>query len=333
MRFTAARPVETSPAGSAPVSGYLFGRKLRRLRYRKRYNVFQVFGLILTIMKIAAGNFPVRFLSRPVIALASLIFFSMYVAAFAQELSISALETLINGGVAQRRITEMIKERGINFDLTDESREKLKKAGAGPSLMQSLELAGIRFRLRAGAKTKPEVSTKADGAGRHTKADSPTETESSRITEPGKRVENKASSSAPSVQKPNVPEDAAQPDISPRKLEELPPQIRDKDKGDQVISLRNLTIKDDEVSGELVNNSRQTVFGVQLQVLYSWRWNNDFHPGANDPGRADNFSINREIPPRQSVPFSYKPSPPLPQRKDGSFDVSVKVIGFSKLFQ
>jgi hypothetical protein len=256
-------------------------------------------------------------------------------AALAQEpLSISDIDTLISGGVAQRRITEMVKERGINFDLTDESREKLKKAGAGPSLMQSLELAGIRFRLRAGAKTKPDASTKADSTGRAvTKADSPTERESSRITEPGKPVENKASSSAPSVQKRNVPDDATQQDISRRKLEELPSQIRDKDKGDQLISLRNVMIRDDEVSGELVNNSQQSVFGVQLQVLYSWRWYNDFHPGADDPGRAHNFNISREIPPRQSVPFSYKPSPPLPQRKDGSFDISVKVIGFSKLFR
>src|SRR5437868_479827 len=123
-------------------------------------------------MKIAAGNFTVRFPSRLVILIASVMFLSMYVAVFAQEpLSISDLETLISGGVAQRRVTEMIKERGINFDLTDESRDKLKKAGAGPAVMQSLELAAIRFRLgRAAAKTKLDASTKeqrkADDTGK-----------------------------------------------------------------------------------------------------------------------------------------------------------------------
>jgi len=287
-------------------------------------------------MKILGPHFALGFPLTLVIVIASLVCPDTSLAALAQEpLSISDIETLISGGVAQRRMTEMVKERGINFDLTDDAREKLKKAGAGPSLMQSLELAGIRFRLRAGAKPKLDASTKAADPGRPmTKADSSIEREPSRMTGPGIGVENKAGPSAPAVQqKPIMPSDEPQKDFSRRKLEELPAQIRDKDKGDQVISLRNVTIKEDEVSGELVNNSQQSVFGVQLQVLYSWRWNNDFHPGANDPGRADNFSINREIPPRQSVPFSYKPSPPLPERKDGSFDIGVKVIGFSKLFR
>ncbi|HEU4640763.1 MAG TPA: hypothetical protein VFS84_18045, partial [Candidatus Binatia bacterium] len=84
---------------------------------------------------------------------------------------------------------------------------------------------------------------------------------------------------------------------------------------------------------ELVNRSTQGVYGVDLQVLYSWRWNNDFHPGRDDPGRAEYFRIEKEISPGQRVPFVHKPSPPLPARKDGIFDISIKVIGFTRIFR
>jgi hypothetical protein len=107
------------------------------------------------------------------------------------------------------------------------------------------------------------------------------------------------------------------------------PQIADT--ADQVVSLKNVTAREDEVAGEAVNNSRQTLRDVQLRILYSWRWNNEFRPGGDDPGRVVYQTIDREIPPGQSARFNYKPSPPLPNRKDGYFDVSVKVVGFTTI--
>ena len=87
-----------------------------------------------------------------------------------------------------------------------------------------------------------------------------------------------------------------------------------------------------EVSGELVNNSKQTLREVQLQILYSWRWNNEHHPGKNDPGTARYYVLNQEIPPGQTARFDYKPSPPLASREDGQFDISVKIVGFAQVF-
>jgi hypothetical protein len=107
------------------------------------------------------------------------------------------------------------------------------------------------------------------------------------------------------------------------------PQIADT--ADQVVSLKNVTAREDEVAGEAVNNSRQTLRDVQLRILYSWRWNNEFRPGGDDPGRVVYQTIDREIPPGQSARFNYKPSPPLPNRKDGYFDVSVKVVDFTTI--
>ena len=87
-----------------------------------------------------------------------------------------------------------------------------------------------------------------------------------------------------------------------------------------------------EVSGELVNYTKQTLREVRLQILYSWRWKDEHHPGRDDPGRAAYHLLDQEIPPGQTVRFNYKPSPPLVAREDGQFDISVKVVGFAQVF-
>jgi hypothetical protein len=105
------------------------------------------------------------------------------------------------------------------------------------------------------------------------------------------------------------------------------------DKADAVVTLRNVTANENEVSGEVVNNSKDAVRDVEIQILYSWRWNNEFHPGSDDPGRAAYQTINSEIAPGQSTRFSYKPSPPVAQRKDGHYDYIVKVVSFSQVYR
>ncbi len=102
----------------------------------------------------------------------------------------------------------------------------------------------------------------------------------------------------------------------------------------RVASLRNvMSTEGGEVSGDVVNNSKQTLRDVQLQILYSWRWNNEYQPGKDDPGRASYYVLDREILPGQTVRFNYKPSPPFAPRADGQFDISVKVVGFAQVFQ
>ena len=57
------------------------------------------------------------------------------------------------------------------------------------------------------------------------------------------------------------------------------------DKSAQVVRLRNLSTGENQVSGEVGNNSKQPVRDVQLQILYAWRRGNEFHPGKDDPGQ------------------------------------------------
>ena len=101
----------------------------------------------------------------------------------------------------------------------------------------------------------------------------------------------------------------------------------------QVVSLQNVRDKDGEVAGEVVNNSKQTLRDVQLQILYSWRWKNEFRPGTDDPGRAVYYMIDKEIPPGQSARFVYKPSPPFSSRGDGYFEITVSVVGFAQVYR
>jgi len=105
--------------------------------------------------------------------------------------------------------------------------------------------------------------------------------------------------------------------------------------GDEVgrfVTLRNVSIKNGEVSGEIVNNSRDTLRDVVLEIRYSWRWANEFHPGKDDPGRTVYYNAAKEIRPGESARFEYKPSPPLPERRDGSFVIEVKVAGFERVY-
>ena len=118
----------------------------------------------------------------------------------------------------------------------------------------------------------------------------------------------------------------------------LPPSARaatlsSQEEAARIVSLGNVTISEvGEVTGEVVNHSKQTVRDVRLQILHSWRWKNEFRPGTDDPGRAVYYSVDQEVAPGQSIRFTYKPSPPLPARTDGSFENSVSIVGFAQVF-
>ena len=101
----------------------------------------------------------------------------------------------------------------------------------------------------------------------------------------------------------------------------------------RIATLRNVSIQNSEVSGEVVNNSSDTLRDVVLEIRYSWLWANEFHPGKDDPGRTVYYTAAKEIPPGGSARFEYKPSPPLPERRDGSFVIDVKVAGFERVYR
>jgi hypothetical protein len=110
--------------------------------------------------------------------------------------------------------------------------------------------------------------------------------------------------------------------------------LRSAEAAGRVVNVRNVMTTDaGKVSGEVVNNSNQTLRDVRLQILYSWRWKDEHRPGKDDPGKAIYHVLGQEIPPSQTIRFNYEPSPPFAVREDGQFDIGVKIVGFAEVFQ
>ena len=99
----------------------------------------------------------------------------------------------------------------------------------------------------------------------------------------------------------------------------------------QALSVRDVKLRGDAVSGVLANESSSPVRDVGLLVRYTWFWNNERHPAGNNPGRADLYTVTGPIPPGGSVPFTYRTAEPLPERSDGHFGPAVEVVSFTEL--
>lgn len=96
------------------------------------------------------------------------------------------------------------------------------------------------------------------------------------------------------------------------------------------LSVSAVKSQGDVVSGVLTNESSSPVRDIGLLVRYTWFWNNERHPGGNNPGRADLYTVTGPIPPGASVPFTYRSAEPLPQRSDGHFNPAVEVVSYTE---
>ncbi|MBI4525671.1 MAG: hypothetical protein HY695_17890 [Deltaproteobacteria bacterium] len=99
----------------------------------------------------------------------------------------------------------------------------------------------------------------------------------------------------------------------------------------EALVLRNVVIRDGEVTGELMNNSKHTLREAQVLIRYTWHWKDERHPKDNPPGDAIFYTVPGEIPPGGTLRFTYKPSAPLRATPDGSFETRVSVAGFTEV--
>jgi hypothetical protein len=102
----------------------------------------------------------------------------------------------------------------------------------------------------------------------------------------------------------------------------------------QVVSVRNVTVaKDGTVSGQVVNNSSRTIRDVQLQIRYTWLWNNEMRPGDDSLSDTVYYTAEGDIPPGGNKPFTDRGSPlrSLRARSDGRYEVTVSVAGFAEV--
>lgn len=100
-----------------------------------------------------------------------------------------------------------------------------------------------------------------------------------------------------------------------------------------VLGIEKVAVQaDGTVTGEIRNNSKNTVRDVQLFIRHTFLWKDEFHPGKESPSAAFYPTISGEIAPGKSLPFKFTPTPPLPNRKDGRFETpSVSIAGFTQV--
>lgn len=99
----------------------------------------------------------------------------------------------------------------------------------------------------------------------------------------------------------------------------------------RIIALEKVNVANGLVSGEVFNRSSHTVRDVQLFIRYTWLWDNETKPGSADPGTSTYYVLAKEIPAGGRLPFTFKPSPPLPNVSGGRFETSVAIAGFTEV--
>lgn len=121
------------------------------------------------------------------------IFFMVILASltFSQErrpLSVGDIEELLKAGVSQRRVAEIVGERGVDFEATEPIRGTLKAAGANTVVIQAVERAALEFTKRK----VEEERAKAEVEKRKMEEEKRKTEEAKRKEEEKKRVEEEA---------------------------------------------------------------------------------------------------------------------------------------------
>lgn len=100
--------------------------------------------------------------------------------------------------------------------------------------------------------------------------------------------------------------------------------------------LKNVVLEDTvgldgSVTGIITNRSDSTVQDIQVLIRHAWRWKNEYHPGDNDPGRAEYVRLEKPLLPGEKVTFQYQPVPALPERSDGRFETTADIVAFDQI--
>lgn len=104
--------------------------------------------------------------------------------------------------------------------------------------------------------------------------------------------------------------------------------------GTSALRLLNLNIAPDGVvHGTLTSQSADPIRDITLLVHHTWHWKNEQQPGEDSPGRSTFFQVPDEVPALGTREFTYVPSPPLPEREDGSFKTTVEISRYTEVGQ
>lgn len=108
-----------------------------------------------------------------------------------KALSLTDLEDLLRAGVTSKRLVTLIEERGVDFEVTKEIRQRLRSTGAGDQVIQALEKAGEIFSRRKLEEKLAEEKQKEEEKRRAEEEQKKIEEEKRRIEEAQRHEEEK----------------------------------------------------------------------------------------------------------------------------------------------
>jgi hypothetical protein len=97
---------------------------------------------------------------------------------------------------------------------------------------------------------------------------------------------------------------------------------------DAVVALKDVSVNGSAVSGAIENQGALPVKDVRLLIQHRYRWPNEYKPGVENPGRAEETVISETIPPGGRATFAHDAGPLQAPRDGGSFETSVTVMSF-----
>jgi hypothetical protein len=100
---------------------------------------------------------------------------------------------------------------------------------------------------------------------------------------------------------------------------------------DRDVLVEDVRASPHSVHGRVRNLEDGELRDIRLLITHTFLWDDEMHPGENNPGRTDIFTIPGPIAPRGGLTFEEKLVPPLPARSDGYYQTSVQVLGFTRV--
>ncbi len=112
--------------------------------------------------------------------------------------------------------------------------------------------------------------------------------------------------------------------------ERRPPQVVHGVDMNAAVSLAIEVSEDGSIEGTMRNNTGRKIGDVEVLVEYAWIWLKEFNTPDETPGWSTTYTLPVELTPGESVPMNLAPLHPLPDRDDGHFLISAKVVGYTR---
>lgn len=112
--------------------------------------------------------------------------------------------------------------------------------------------------------------------------------------------------------------------------ERRPPQVVRSDDMNAAVSLAIEVTEDGAIAGTMRNNTGRKIGDVEVLVEYAWIWAKNSNVPDATPGWSTTYTLPVELTPGESVPMNLPPLHPLPDRDDGHFLISAKVVGYTR---